>query len=155
MNLVVKPTKDSCILAAFAAAARVTCDYFIERIGHDGTKIVDGLPVGYHPQEIIDVLVRANVSVTYIEKNPSSLIKMWGQVYPIQFKQGNQKRFDDHVAKTRHGVLQCATLGMCGHAVAVDGYEGRVYDPDGIEYPYSELEGKGLETIGLWKLQTR
>lgn len=155
MNLVVKPTRDSCILAAFAAAARVTCDYLIEKIGHDGTQLVDGLTVGFHPQEIIDVLVRANVSVTYIEKHPVSLIQVGGALHKIKFNRGNQKRFDEHVAKTRHGVLQCATLGRCGHAVAVDGYEGRVYDPDGIEYPYSELEGKGLETIGLWKLQTR
>lgn len=153
MNLVLKPHKDSCILAAFAAAAHVTCEYLIEKIGHDGTEIVDGLPVGFHPQEIIDVLTRGGVTVTYIEKNPQSLLKCGGEIHDIKFPGGNSKRFDYHVSKTRHGVLQCMTKGLFGHAVAVDGYEGFIYDPDGEVYPYDKLREKGLESIGLWKLR--
>ena len=70
MNLTIKPHKDACILAAFAMAAGVTLEYLIEKIGHDGTEVIDSEVVGFHIQEIIGPLVTAGMAFTPIESGP-------------------------------------------------------------------------------------
>lgn len=173
MNLTIKPHKDACVLAAFAMAAGVTLEYLIGVIGHDGTgampcmrepicgEITGGpfedIAVGFHIQEIIGPLVLGGMAITPIELGPVSILNSWSPAdYPILFpdEQGNWDRFNRHIKKTRNGVLT-GECGNVGHAVAVDGIEGKVYDPDGEVFDYSveNLLVRGFKPICLWKVQ--
>lgn len=171
MKLTIKPHKDACILAAFAMAAGVTLEYLIDKIGHDGTGIVHsyrdpenghitddyGVVVGFHIQEIIGPLVVAGMAITPIELGPvSQLNTSYYSTRAIYFpdEQGNWDRFNRHIKKTRNGVLT-GECGNVGHAVAVDGIEGKIYDPDGEVFDYSieNLLVRGFKPICLWKVQ--
>lgn len=164
MNLLIKPHKDACVLAAFAMAAGVTIEYLIGKIGHDGTRRIEQdwkiKCVGFHIQEIIGPLVLGGMAITPIELGPVSILSLsagWnGMQYKILFpdEQGNWDRFNKHISKTRNGVLT-GECGGVGHAVAVDGIEGKVYDPDGEVFDYSvdKLLVRGFKPMCLWKVQ--
>lgn len=173
MKLMIKPHKDACVLAAFAMAAGVTLEYLIGVIGHDGTGIVhyyrwteDGymaddlgeeIAVGFHIQEIIGPLVLGGMAITPIELGPvSQLNTSYHSTHAIYFpnEQGNWDRFNRHIKKTRNGVLT-GECGKVGHAVAVDGIEGKIYDPDGEVFDYSveNLLSRGFKPMCLWKVQ--
>ena len=165
MKLLIKPHKDACVLAAFAMAAGVTLEYFIDKIGHDGTGTInvsylkDPVTLGFHIQEFIGVLSMGGMAVTPIELAPVSVLfrSHGGDLdTPILFpdEQGNWDRFNKHISKTRNGVLT-GECGDVGHAVAVDGIEGKVYDPDGEVFDYSvdNLLVRGFKPMCLWKVQ--
>ena len=161
MNLTIKPHKDACVLAAFAMAAGVTLEYLIDKIGHDGTDIAlsygERVVVGFHIQEIIGPLVLGGMAITPIELGPvSQLATRYPGKHKILFpdEQGNWDRFNRHIKKTRNGVLT-GECGNVGHAVAVDGIEGKVYDPDGEVFDYSveNLLVRGFKPLCLWKVQ--
>lgn len=172
MNLTIKPHKDACVLAAFAMAAGVTLDYLIGVIGHDGRRTYShrtpmrlgdmrnetmDIALGFHIQEIIGPLVLAGVAITPIELGPVSILSATLAIeYKILFpnEQGNWDRFNKHISKTRNGVLT-GECGDVGHAVAVDGIEGKVYDPDGEVFDYSvdNLLVRGFKPMCLWKVQ--
>lgn len=165
MNLTIKPHKDACVLAAFAMAAGVTLDYLIGVIGHDGTEFtfhdshIGDVTIGFHIQEIIGPLVLGGMAITPIELGPVSLlftIQGGDMEHKILFpdEQGNWDRFNRHIKKTRNGVLT-GECGNVGHAVAVDGIEGKVYDPDGEVFDYSveNLLVRGFKPMCLWRVQ--
>lgn len=140
-------------------------EYFIDKIGHDGTGTITSphfqgtVTRGFHIQELIGPLVLGGMAVTPIELGPVSILfrSLGGDLEtPILFpdEQGNWDRFNKHVKKTRNGVLT-GECGDVGHAVAVDGIEGRVYDPDGEVFDYSveNLLVRGFKPMCLWKLQ--
>ena len=68
---------------------------------------------------------------------------------------GSWDRFNNYVRRTRNGVIT-GKCGNQGHAVAVDGIEGVVYDPDGEIYLYSweAMMTRGFNPVCLWKVQS-
>ena len=122
-----KGNDSACVGLAFAMAAGLTWEEMVKLVGHDGTKMVKGKPVGFHPQEIMFKLRTRPTPVKFCgyQSLPVSLIA--GVNHPLVV--GFDERLDWFkfwVAETR-GVLRLAVPDkFFVHAVAYD--KGLIYD---------------------------
>lgn len=132
---------------------------FFDLVGHNGGDIVnDSLPdplcrAGIHVQEAISASWKLGYTATPIELFPVAKPLPESPSRIIEFCDGNWKRFVKHIRGGR-GVIECHGR-YCGHAVAFD--KGRIYDPDGGEFDYSQeaCEKRNLITHRLWRLEKR
>jgi len=76
-----KGNNSACVGLAFAMAAGLTWEEMVRLVGHDGTEMFGGYPVGFHPQEILFKLRTKPSPVKFCEYHlvPASTIK--GKVY--------------------------------------------------------------------------
>ena len=119
----------SCLPTAFARALGISLDEMIERIGHDGSRIVwpdlpePGCRRGFHIQECIEVARLMGMSVMPVELYPRHAPTL--DVEPITVLYAdNVLRFNDFIKSTK-GVLTGSTQRY-EHAVAYDhgSYDG-------------------------------
>lgn len=147
MKLQVKPNRWSCAITSWAMALDIEVGDAINFIGHDGGDVIfpelaePRCRRGFHSQELVELAMQAGVYPTPFQVLPS-ISSECGEfsytMYPY-----TTPRFEilyDLVESTR-GVLEgkCAT---CHHAVAYD--HGKVFDPDGREFPYSAVNCRDL-----------
>ena len=156
MKLITKTQRWMCLPAAFAMALDTSLADVLLAVGHDGGKVLwPDLPEpmcrrGFHPQELIDVCLSRGFAVTRIELAPmitpiqrgkETLIYPWNMAWV---------RFYNYI------MISCGVIEgighRCGHAVAYD--HGRIFDPDGIEYAYSQdaCVQRDFCTQHLWRI---
>jgi len=128
----------SCVLDSFSRVTGLPPQHLLEAVGHDG------IPNGFHTQELITPLVHEGFSVTPIELNPRALNEK-GDVWVIQFDGGNRIRFIHHLANGE-GVLTGFNAQERPHAVAWK--DGKIYD-SALAEPYELLKYKYGEPIGF------
>ena len=142
----------------------IAVDHFFKMVGHDGSRIVTGLPepgnrAGIHIQEAIDVCWSLGFTATPFEVLPQSINRLGDPARlipfgnPATFPVGNWERFDSHLMEGS-GVIECAGR-LWGHAVAFS--RGHILDPDGYDHEYSRalLEARGLYMNRLWRVEAR
>jgi hypothetical protein len=132
---------------------------FIERLGHNGSEIIFGHLAephcrrGHHIQEIIYWLFARGRTVTPIQMIPF-IADPSGEMRPVPVRyqladsdaeptsdgdevdlfEENHRRFGNMLNRHR-GVIEGITPNGKRHAVAFD--RGRIFDPDGKEYPFN------------------
>lgn len=134
MKLLRQPNRWSCLPVSFCMVLDITYERMIELVGHDGSEIIYKKyeePIcrrSFHIQEMIDVCIFHDYSITQIEKS-STLVNKYGKEYAIDFPLTRLKRY----LLDYTGVL--VGTGHLGtpHAVAWDGVY--IYDPNGTKYP--------------------
>ncbi len=118
----------SCLITSFAMILNIPVEEAIKMVGHDGIKIDhegNRLLKGYHVQEIIDLCISLEYSVTCIQAIPE--LEDFGLVY----KDGKSRLID--YLERFSGVL----IGLAGtkrHAVAWNHEECQIYDPNNTIY---------------------
>lgn len=147
MRLVLQPNLWSCLPAAFATALGCELEFLLDKVGHDGSRIVWpalGEPLrrrSFHIQEMVWVAHGMGVSVTPFEIAPA--IAPPGarplEVEPL----GN---FEALLLVPQRAVITGVAPSGGRHAVAWDGRE--VYCPSGRRYA---IEDFGIEV--LWSLR--
>lgn len=155
MKLQVKPNRWSCAITSWAMALDIEVGDAINFIGHDGGDVIfpelaePRCRRGFHSQELVELAMQAGVYPTPFQVLPS-ISSECGQfshpMYPY-----TTPRFAllyDLIESTR-GVLEGRGT-TCHHAVAYD--HGRIFDPDGREFPYSvkNCEAQGFYGKQLW-----
>jgi len=122
-----KGNNSACVGLAFAMAAGLTWEEMVKLVGHDGTEMFGGYPVGFHPQEILFKLRTKPSPVKFCEYHlvPASTIK--GKVYRLTDEVTTRlERFKRWINETR-GVVRMMVPGeFFVHAVAYD--KGMIYD---------------------------
>jgi len=132
---------------------------FMERLGHDGSQIIFShleephCRRGHHIQEIIYWLFARGRTVTPIQMIPF-IADPSGEMRPVPVRYQtagseaevnrcgdeelifaeNHRRFSN-MLNSHRGVLEGITPSGKRHAVAFD--RGRIFDPDGKEYPFN------------------
>jgi hypothetical protein len=140
------PNSWSCLPAAIASVMEWSLEDLITQIGHDGSEITHaGLPDplcrrGFHPQEIIKVLIQYEMAVTRIELHPTAVPQM--NAGEKQFDTGGWDWYLENLL-TSYGIIDCRTSVGTGHAMAYHGgyhdsnkhWCANIYDPgNGNEY---------------------
>ena len=129
----------SCLLDAFAFIMNMPPHIVATQVGHNG-------PNGFHTQELIEVALRHDFSVTMIERTPVSQNPDDYSIEGVDFKGGTEERFIRQLERS-HGVLLGVTPWTAKpHAIAWTGMEA--YDP-GIEarYPMIDDEGQIMDSL--------
>lgn len=158
MRLQKKNERWQCLPAAFAMALGCDQETIYQAVGHDGSdQLWDDLAEpecrrGFHIQELIRVAAARGKAVTPIEVWPI-LATRDGRRVPITFGEEEKPANLDMVIdilRNNRGVLECITKSGPRHAVAF--CDGRIYDPDGLDYKASEktLHGHGLMPVCAW-----
>jgi hypothetical protein len=145
MQLQKKPNQWSCSIAAFAMACDVPIHDFMSMVGHDGSEVVfPELPEpmcrrGFHVQELIQVALAFNKTVTPFELIPAIQSTPYPGCTPriITIESDSRRVMFNLLVNTFRGVLTGRGI-RCHHAVAFD--NGQVFDPDGAIYPFSFRE---------------
>ena len=103
----------SCVLDSFAFASGIPSDTLIGIIGHEGDLI------GFHTQELIEVMVWSGRSVTEIQRFPQAIHPFTLKQRNINFEGsgGREHRFARHLYHTC-GVLLGTNSSDLPHAVA-------------------------------------
>lgn len=127
------PLSWACLPTAFSMATGIPFWTLIKEIGHDGSDVIfDYLPDplnrrGFHPQELIRVMLDHQIAVTELQINP--VITTDGKNrYPVVYAGGNFNLFIDRLDGSR-AVIAGVTDGGVGHAVAWDGDLYLCFDP--------------------------
>ena len=158
MRLQTKPERWQCLVTSFAMALDMLVADVMREIGHDGGQVLwPALPEplcrrGFHPQELIDVCRAHGYAVTRIELFPGLMPKAGGPEFRWLTEEQAWPRFIQAIQNSR-GVIGGVTLYHGnGHAVAYD--HGHVFDPEGVDFPYSRAacERRAFITQHLWYL---
>jgi hypothetical protein len=124
-------------------AMGMSLESLLEQVGHDGSEIVfPWLPEpkcrrGFHIQEMIHVATRQGLSVTPYEIVPAIAASDSTAQVKVLIDGSHDKRLAmfDVIVNTNRGVITGQGLS-CQHAVAFDC--GRIYDPEGLKYQYTQ-----------------
>ncbi len=158
------PNAWSCLPTAFAIALDVPVETLIALIGHDGSEVTHaGLPEplnrrGFHPQELIKILVEDEMAVTRIELAPTAASSTIGIRATKSFNVGGWSWFKKNLFHSE-GVIECRTAVGTGHAMAYLGMGdyARIYDPaSGDEFVFrapQDAEHRDRFLIALWRLE--
>jgi hypothetical protein len=158
MRLQIKPERWQCLVTSFAMALDLPVADVIREVGHDGGQIIwPTLPEpmcrrGFHPQELIDVCRSHGYAVTCVELFPGATPQIGQVEFRWLTREQAWPRFS-RVIRNSKGVIEGTTLpSRKGHAVAYD--HGHVFDPNGLDFPYSPAICKRLSFITqhLWCL---
>ncbi len=132
------PNRWSCLLTSFAMALDIDQNKLVTMIGHDGSQIIwpnlnDPFNRrAFHPQELLDCVIKLNYFMLEIELSPASLPSCdCVKTFNIPFKDKKQ-RFNNYLHTFSNGVLVGHTLTNKPHAVAWDGLQ--LVDPNGDQY---------------------
>lgn len=142
----------SCVLDSFSRVTGLPPQHLLEAVGHDG------MPTGFHTQELIGPLVEEGFAVTPIELQPAARNEA-GEVWPIDFDGGSLRRFCHHLLMG-NGVLTGFNARGLPHAVAW--IAGKIHDSaltepyDLLCYNYGEpigfLQGCPFKPLCFWKV---
>lgn len=138
MEIHFKTNSSSCVLDSFARVAGVEPRHLAEAIGHDG------IPQGYHTQELITPMIELGYAVTPIEVYPRATNEQ-GELWAIDFPQGNLRRFCLSLVNST-GVLTGFNGKGQPHAVAW--MKGQIFD-SALDHPYDLLCHNNGEPIGF------
>ncbi len=149
MKLQRQPNVASCLATSFAIVLDVPVEEIFKELGHDGMDVVfPGLPGCrkyrvFHIQEMIDLCFRRNRAVTVVEARPNrqesdKVFELPGDYH---------ERFANHL-RDSIGVLVGETFTR-PHAVAWNGFEQKVYDPDDVIKQLSNLKLKLYLKVSL------
>jgi len=111
----------------------------IEAVGHDG------VPNGYHTQELIGPLVEKGFAVTPIELYPRATNEA-GELWTIEFEHDGHLRRFCHFLLGNEGVLTGFDGKKRPHAVAWK--NNQIFDP-ALDKPYDLLCYSDSEPIGF------
>jgi len=141
-------------------ALDIHVEEFFKLVGHDGGEVLypqypdPWRRAGIHPQEAIDAAWQLGKACTPFDRQPQAINFPEEALNPrnVEFPGGTEDRF---LRRGVHGVgvIECVTRRSTGHAVAFD--HGNIYDPDGSEYVWGELDDRGLQPIRLWRITER
>jgi hypothetical protein len=152
MRMQTKPNRWSCAVTAFAIALDMPVAKLIERIGHDGSQIIwPDLPDpmrrrGFHSQELVEEALTCGYACTPIEISPTIGNPM-GEGHHVIFSLDEMwHRFEPYL-QASNCVIECVG-NRCRHAV--HGSYGRISDPDGYQYDYTDLDKHGLKPYRIW-----
>jgi hypothetical protein len=140
MNLI-RTDDYNCVLASFAMAMDVPMDELREQLGHDGKQVVAGCePVpacyrSYHPQELIDVLMRRGYACTMVELEP---LMQHGVCMLNHAAFLGRDRFFQALLNGDGVIFGQIETSRTGHAVAWNSGESTIYDPRGYTYQWNE-----------------
>lgn len=141
-------------------ALDIPVDDAVDFIGHDGSDVVfpeltePKCRRGFHSQELVELAIRYGIFPTPFQVLPT-LRSECGQfshaMYPYTIPRF--ALFQGIIESTR-GVLEGTGI-TCHHAVAYD--RGKIFDPDGQEFPYSIKNCQAQCFYGkqLWILNCR
>lgn len=133
-----------CLPACFAMVLGCSLKEMLNKLGHDGLKIVANEPVpncfqGFHPQEFIKILLDNGLTFASISKNP---MLMHGATVVDHSTLLNTNPAEEFYSYLDYG--DCVLLGFnergIGHAVVWDSEKQIIRDPRGRTYPKSDLE---------------
>jgi hypothetical protein len=124
-------------------AMDMSLESLLEQIGHDGSAIVfpwltePKCRRGFHIQEMIHVATLRGLSVTPYEIVPAIASADATSQIKVLIDGSHEKRLAtfNSIVNTNRGVITGQGLS-CQHAVAFDC--GRIYDPEGREYQYTQ-----------------
>lgn len=159
MQLILKTSPWSCILASFAMAMDVSPAILIRFIGHDGSEIAfpdRPEPIcrrGFHTQELIQLAWHMGYCVTPIE-----LMPVIGETDGTRQKVIWELKPRFHIAESLVAKNRGVITGRgksCGHAVAFE--HGTVFDPDGYTFPFSrqQCQVSGFYPTCIWMVTLR
>lgn len=157
MQLIRKPSEWSCILASFAMALRVSPQLLIRFIGHDGSEVVfPHLPEpmcrrGFHIQELVQLAWHLGYNVTPIEVMPV-MASTDGKQTLVVGKLEQRLEVANSLVSRNEGVIT-GKGRSCNHAVAFS--RGRVFDPDGHEFDFSQCENHSFYPNCIWIVTKR
>lgn len=103
----------SCMLDSYLIVHGGDALKAIAFVGHDGSER------GFHSQEIIDLANHDGYATTEIQRMPSGVNPKTYETVKIDFPQGNDRRFAEHLFLER-GIVMGSKLGR-SHAVAWNG----------------------------------
>jgi hypothetical protein len=160
MRLQIKPQRWMCLPTSFAMALDMPLADVLLGVGHDGSKIQwPDLPEplcrrGFHPQELLYVCLARGYAATRLELIPALTPGYSSQALRVLSEDIAWFLFRSTIRHSR-GVIEGMAVSnrrQCGHAVAYD--HGRIFDPDGAEFPYSReaCEARGFYTQHLWRV---
>lgn len=148
--------KASCLLDSFSCVTGLPPQHLLAAVGHDG--IFEGVPTGFHTQELIGPLIDKGFTVTPIELFPSARNEA-GEQWLIEFDEGHHRRFCRYLLNGE-GVLTGFNRKHEPHAVAwknqqiFDSAQPEPYDL--LCYSHSEpigfLEGCPFRPLCFWKV---
>lgn len=157
MKLQKKLERWQCAITAFAMALDIPVAGLIDRIGHDGSKIVfPDLPepanrCGHNIYELIQVALDLGYAVTPVPLQRAIVpANDRTREVVIGTDEENWNRF------IRQLLISCGVIECCGprgpHMVAYD--NGTVFDPEGDVFPYSReaCEDRGYYTYRIWRV---
>ena len=144
MKLIRQPSSWSCAAAAAAMVFDCSIESMFRRIGHDGSEIIfpelrdPACRKGFHMQEIIDVALIWNYTMTPIELAPVQTPdgKNEFEITKFHLFKSPQLRYEYYVKKTR-GLIE-GIASKFWHTVAYD--RGKVYDSRGRIYGIKDLK---------------
>ncbi len=156
------PNTWSCLPTAFAIVLEVSLEAVLGIVGHDGSEITHaGLPEplcrrGFHPQEMIKMCLKDNLSVTPVELYPQAVSKV-SITNPKLFNIGGWDWFSENLFNSV-GVVECRTAAGLGHAMAYEGKENHalICDPATEEvfvfHKLSDAQHRDRFLVRLWRI---
>lgn len=161
MILQIKSHPWDCLVTSFAMALQLPVSTLVEMIGHGGGDIIfpyEPEPMcrrGFHVQECIVQALALGYCVTPVQLFPTLTCETGYATHPVIYgaEANNWGQFI-HFIRTTSGVIE-GHGRRCNHAVAYD--RGRIFDPDGREYDYSNeaCAARGFYTTCLWRVDRR
>lgn len=128
-----QPNVSACLPTALAIVLGIDVQEIFQELGHDGMQVIFPNLVGprkyrsFHIQDIVDCCLNRGYAVTRIEARS-------GRQEGDQFWEmdgDREKRFNDYLNGSV-GILEGKVFGSRGHAVAWDGIEKVLHDPDAV-----------------------
>ena len=152
MEIHFKTNSASCVLDSFSCVTGLPPQHLIEAVGHDG------MPHGFHTQELIGPLVEEGFAVTPIELYPRATNEA-GELWAIDFPDGHLRRFGGFLFGSE-GVLTGFDGKGRPHAVAWKNnkiFDSALTEPyDLLCFNYGEpigfLEGCPFRPLCFWKV---
>ena len=138
MEIHFRTNSASCVLDSFSCVTGLPPQHLLEAVGHDG------MPNGFHTQELIGPLVEEGFAVTPIECYPRATNEA-GELWTIEFDGGNLRRFC-HFLHGSEGVLTGFNGKGNPHAVAWK--QNKIFD-SALTEPYDLLCFNQGEPIGF------
>lgn len=157
ISLQIQPNRWSCSVTAWAMAMDMDVQDLIEIIGHDGSEKHGDYPdpsgrVGFHFSELTLAALKLGYSFTPVQLFPVSLIE--STPVQIKYQMGSWDNWDVFrtLIQTERGVID--GIVRHNHSVAFD--RGHIYDPSGMQFPYSRdaCELRGFVTRQLWIMKS-
>jgi len=139
MEIHFRTNSASCVLDSFSCVTGLPPQHLIEAVGHDG------VPNGYHTQELIGPLIEKGFAVTPIELYPRATNEA-GELWTIEFEHDGHLRRFCHFLLGNEGVLTGFDGKKRPHAVAWK--NNQIFDP-ALDKPYDLLCYSDSEPIGF------
>jgi hypothetical protein len=135
-----QPNSWSCLPTAFGIVLGIPVDRVIKSIGHDGSEIINHdledpyRRKGFHIQEIIDISYRLRKAMIPIQAIPMLATYSNHNNYQIFDSTSCRSRLSNYLEES-NGILTGETVQTRKkHAVAWNGKEKMIYDPNGSTY---------------------